>query len=106
MSESGQIDIRFNEDRQRYEAQLGEGSQVAFLSVRRSPGLWELPSTVVPQEFSGKGVGSVLVKHVLAEARTQGVMVAPQCPFISAWIKRHDRDADLVHPDHLHLLER
>ncbi len=104
MSEAGQMDIRFNDGRQRYEVQLGD--QVAFLTVRRSPGLWELPGTVVPGEFSGKGVGSALVRHVLSEARAQGVQVSPQCPFISTWINRHGQDADLVHPDHRHLLER
>lgn len=106
MSETDRIDIRFNDEKQRYEAALAGGDRLAFLSVRRSADLWELPSTYVPEEFSGKGVGSALVRRVLADARAESVQISPQCPFISAYIKRHEHEADLVHPDHLHLIVR
>lgn len=101
-----EIDIRYDETEQRYEAYLPDSDEVAYMNVQRDRNLWLLRGTYVPPAHSGRGVGTSLVQRVLAEARAEGVRIYPQCPFTAAYIKRHPQEADLVHPDHLHLVER
>lgn len=104
--DAAQTDIHFDENRQRYEAILPDSEQVAYMNVQRSANLWVMRGTYVPPAFEGRGVGSALVRRVLAEARAEGVQIYPQCPFTAAYIKRNQQEADLVHPDYLHLVER
>ncbi len=52
--------------------------------------------TEVFPEFEGKGVGSRLATGALDDVRARGLKLTPQCPFISAYIKRHPAYADLV----------
>ncbi len=99
-------EIRFVEDARRYEAVLPDGEEVAYMTVEKSPGLWTIRGTWVPPSFSGRGVGSALARRVLDEARAEGVQIYPQCQFLASYIKRNRHEADLVHPEHLHLVER
>ena len=105
MSES-QPKVSFNEDARRYEVSLPGSEQTAFLAVRRTPESWTLRHTEVPTQFSGQGVGSALVRTALKDARAAGVNVKPVCPFTAAYIKRHQEEVDLVHPDYLSTVER
>jgi len=45
--------------------------------------------TEVPEELAGKGLGSVLARHVLDYARAHHLNVMPLCPFIKLYIDRH-----------------
>lgn len=45
--------------------------------------------TEVPEELSGKGIGSFLARGVLEYAKEHKLMVKPYCPFIKAYIDRH-----------------
>ena len=45
--------------------------------------------TEVPPEFEGKGVGSRLAKAALDWAVAEQLAIVPQCPFITAYVKRH-----------------
>lgn len=98
--------VRFNEEARRYEVSLPGSDETAFLAVRRTPDSWTLRHTEVPSEFSGQGVGSALVRTALQDARAAGVTVKPVCPFIAAYIKRHQEEVNLVHPDYLSAVER
>ena len=99
-------EIRFNEVARRFEASLPDSGELAVLDVRKTDGTWTLRHTEVPKEFSGKGVGSALVRRALEAARLAGVNVKPVCPFTAAYIKRHQEEVDLVHPEYLYLVER
>jgi len=47
---------------------------------------------------AGVGLGSVLARGALADARRRGLPVVPICPFIAAYIRRHaDEYADIRH---------
>ncbi|MXI17204.1 GNAT family N-acetyltransferase [Escherichia coli] len=63
-----------------------------------SPGaaVWTFTHTVVDPRFEGRGIGSLLVRSVLAEARAQGAGVLPQCPFVRSYLERHPDQVDLV----------
>lgn len=54
--------------------------------------------TEVPESLEGQGVGSALVRGALEHAREQGYGVAPLCPFVAAYIRRHPEYQDLVLP--------
>jgi len=84
--------------RQRYEVRTA--GDCAFLEYHDSPGgALVLDHTEVPPAFEGRGVGGLLVKTALEDARAQGRRVVPACPFVFSYIKRHPEYEPLVHPD-------
>lgn len=50
----------------------------------------------VDQRYQNMGVGAALVRGTLDQIRERGGRVVPQCPFVSAFIKRHPEYGDLV----------
>ena len=53
-----------------------------------------LTHTEVPRELEGKGVASAIVSKVLNYIRENGLKMAPLCPFVAAYLKRHPGAAD------------
>ncbi|HEY8011868.1 MAG TPA: GNAT family N-acetyltransferase [Rudaea sp.] len=78
----------------RYE--LTVDGATAFVAYAREPGVITFIHTVVPEALAGRGIGSILATHVLDDARANGEKVIPQCPFIAAYIRRHQQYQDLV----------
>jgi predicted GNAT family acetyltransferase len=89
--------IRDNVDKQRFEADLGDGS-LAIADYTLHPGKIIFTHTFVPPAYEGQGVGSALIRHALAAARERGLKVVPICPFFAAYIKRHREEQDLLDP--------
>ncbi len=89
------LQVRDVPDRGRWQATL-DGAEVGFAAYRREPDRVVLTHTVVEPEHEGRGVGSALARAALDSARAAGLGVEPRCPFMSAWIERHPRYADLV----------
>jgi predicted GNAT family acetyltransferase len=56
-----------------------------------------LTHTEVPQELSGRGIGSRLARGVLDDIRAAGLKVVAKCPFMAGYIGKHPEYADLVH---------
>jgi uncharacterized protein len=83
-----------NKPHHRYEMTVD--GHVAYVAYSRAPGTITFIHTIVPEALAGKGIGSKLAKHVLDEARANGEKVIPQCPFVSAYIKKHGEYQDLV----------
>jgi predicted GNAT family acetyltransferase len=50
----------------------------------------------VPQELSGRGIGSRLARGVLHDIRAAGLKIAAKCPFMAGYIAKHPEYADLV----------
>ena len=67
-----------------------------WVDYRRIRGRFVAIHTEVRPEFGGRGIGSALVRRVLADARQAGVKVTPKCPLFVAHFERHPEDADLV----------
>ena len=59
--------------------------------------------TQIDAAYEGQGLASTLARAALDAAREAGEPVIPLCPFIAAYIERHEEYADLVDRD---LLER
>jgi uncharacterized protein len=55
-----------------------------------------LVHTEVEPKYEGHGVGAELVKGALEDLRARGKKVRPVCPFVLAYLERHDEYRDLV----------
>jgi uncharacterized protein len=55
-----------------------------------------LTHTIVPQAFSGQGIGSRLARGVFDAIRASGRKAVLRCPFMGAFYARHPDYADIV----------
>ena len=90
------IDVVDNPDEHRYEARGSDGTVLGFSAYRRRGDTVVFTHTEVDDSQEGKGVGSVLVRGALDDVRRAGRTVRPLCPFVRAYIERHEEYADLV----------
>jgi len=79
----------------RYEARFGD-RLAGFAEYEALPGRLIFTHTKVLPEFEGGGVGSRLAAEALGDARRRNLRITPECPFFSAYIRRHPQYADLV----------
>ncbi|MBI2782073.1 MAG: N-acetyltransferase [Chloroflexi bacterium] len=81
-------------DARRYEARYGDqlAGWVDYGRVRSR--LVAVHTEVLP-EFGGRGIGTALVRHVIADARADGFTITPRCPLFQAHFARHPEDADV-----------
>jgi hypothetical protein len=86
--------VRNNTALSRFELDLNGKTAVAYYKL--SPGVITFLHTEVPQEMSGHGIGSQLVRSALESARAQGLKVVPKCPFLSAYMSKHPEFNDLL----------
>lgn len=88
-------EVRDNRGHNRFELEAG-GGQVAVIAYQRQGETIVLIHTVVPEELSGQGVGSRLVRGALDLIRAEGLRVEAQCSFVAAFIERHPEYRDLL----------
>ena len=94
---SDEIQITDNPAQSRYEARVGDRVLgIVDYTVRPDGGL-VLDHTEVFPGSEGKGIGTSLARGVLEDMRARGIKPKIDCPFISAYVRRHrDEYADLV----------
>ena len=51
--------------------------------------------TAVAEGFEGQGVGLVLLREFIADARREGFKIVPLCPFVNAQRRKHPEWADV-----------
>ena len=64
--------------------------------------------TEVDDAFEGQGVASQLVRFALDDAIERGFRIVPVCPYVKAWLERHDdyaQHAVAVRPRHLEAVQ-
>lgn len=71
----------------RFELEV-EGS-TAYLEYRQEGDRVFLIHTEVPASLGGKGVGAALVEKTFAYLELRGLKMAPYCPFVLSYLKRH-----------------
>jgi len=77
----------------RFEVRLDNG--VAYVEyMQNRQGIIYLTHTEVPVSLEGQGVGSALLKKVLAHIRALDVKMAPLCPFVASFLKKNPGEAD------------
>jgi uncharacterized protein len=95
-------DVRDNTERRRFEVVV-DGDVAGFAEYQRRGGRIIFVHTQIDAAHEGQGLASTLARAALDAAREAGEPVIPLCPFIAAYIERHEEYADLVDRD---LLER
>ena len=84
-------------EKSRYELRL-DGKLVGLAAYRRRDGRIVLTHTEVDPSCEGRGFGSRLVAAALDDAAGEGLQVAPLCPFVASYIKKHPEYEKLVVP--------
>lgn len=82
------ITVRDHREANRFETMVD--GQVAFMSYERRPGAIVFVHTEVPEAFRRRGIGTQLVKAGIAAASAEGLRLVAQCPFVRAYLRRHD----------------
>jgi uncharacterized protein len=88
------LSIRDAPEARRYEARIGDELAGWVDYGRVNTRLVAVHTEVLPS-FGGRGIGSALVRHVIAAARAEGFMISPRCPLFRAHFARHPEDADV-----------
>lgn len=88
-----------NEEAQRFEATV-DGLR-ALITYRRFPDHLALLHTEVPAPLQRQGLAAKLTRTALDFARAQHLRVAPLCPYVSAFLKKHREYQDLVSAEDL-----
>jgi uncharacterized protein len=94
MSEYDPDAVRDNLELQRFE--LERDGVTAYSTYTREAEVITVVHTRVPPEASGKGLGTALVKGVLELIRARKQKIIPVCPFVAAYMRRHQETQDLL----------
>lgn len=86
--------VHDNAARHRFELAV-EGA-TAFIDYRRKDGVVTMTHAEVPEELSGKGVGSRLAKGALDLVRARGEKIVPHCSFVAWYVRNHPEYQDLL----------
>ena len=79
----------------RFEARL-DGEFVGILTYSLDRDVIDLIHTEIFDAFAGRGLANQFVTAVLDKVRARGLHVIPSCPYIAAFIARHEEYQDLV----------
>ena len=74
-----------------------DDERVATLEYRSNKeGKIFLTHTEVSPPVQGQGVGEALVKHVFEYIEENGMRMIPSCPFVKAYLRKHQEYKGLV----------
>jgi predicted GNAT family acetyltransferase len=83
------------EDAQRYEARDGDVLAGILVYVVK-PGRIALVHTEVAPTHRGQGIGELLARFALDDARRRGLRVIASCPYVRAYVEGHPETHDIV----------
>ena len=90
------VQITNDPEARRYEAHL-DGQPVGYASHwEDEPGRLVILHVEVHPSCEGRGIGTALVEHALADARSRGLTVVPRCPFAAAVARDRPEYADVL----------
>ena len=102
-----QQNVRIWDDEENHRYALEVDGQPAGMAVYHlRGGRHFFVHTEVDDAFSGRGLGTRLVKHALDDVRAAGGSVVPLCPLFAAYIERHPEYDDLVDHEIMARVER
>lgn len=81
---------------QRYDVDLGAGHTAWVAYSHRGDGVISLDYSEVPDALRGKGVGAIMMEHVLAAIDADKLKVVPVCEYTRHYINRHEEWAHLL----------
>ena len=97
MTTQAEPSVRDVPERSRFEIHV-DGRLAGFAQYRmKDPQLIVFTHTEIDDAVEGRGLGSTLVRSALDAARSRGLAVRPDCPFVRGYVARHPDDyLDLV----------
>lgn len=78
-----------------YQAHVAGSEHLGRLTWLKRGDLRIATHTLVPPEIGGKGVAARLVEALIADAKSQGFRIDPQCSYVEVAFRRHPEWADL-----------
>lgn len=79
----------------RYSATL-DGEDAGHLDwIGRGEDVRVATHTLVPNSMRGKGIAGKLVDALIADAKSEGFRIVPQCSYVEAQFRRHPEWASL-----------
>lgn len=91
-------DITNNAELSRFELHV-DGELAAYSDYESEPGTRAFVHTVTKEEFKGRGLAGMLAAASLDATRAEGLLVAPYCPYVRSYIKKHPEYQDLIAED-------
>ena len=88
--------VEDNPAQHRFELPIDASHEVAAAYYRMDGDQVVLTHTIVPERFSGQGLGSQLARGTFAAIRASGRKAVLVCPFMAAYYARHPEYADIV----------
>ncbi len=73
-----------------------EGAEAEMTYSRAGDSMIIIDHTYVPDALRGRKVGERLVRQAIEDARRDGIVIFPLCPFAKAQIDRHPEWQDVV----------
>lgn len=87
--------ITDNQELNRYETEV-EG-YLCELNYSQADSVMTISRVYVPSTVEGRGIASALTQFALDDCDARGMSVVPVCPYVFAWIKRHEHYLHLLH---------
>jgi uncharacterized protein len=90
-----QISVVDDPARSRYELRV-DGTVAGQLVYEADGARRTLIHTEIDPAYEGQGLGTHLAAGALDDARRRGLTVVPLCPFVSAYLRHHHEQLDVV----------
>jgi predicted GNAT family acetyltransferase len=97
LSQTTHVDKQLTGTAGRYVAIIdGVDGEAEITFTVRGPALISADHTGAPDSMRGTGVAAKLVDHMIADARSNGFMIIPICPYVKAQYKKHPEWRDVM----------
>jgi predicted GNAT family acetyltransferase len=88
MTEQQATRVVRDDDRHRYEVYYGD-ALAGFADYLPAEDRVVFVHTEIGKQFGGRGLGSVLARHAVADVIASGKAIVAQCPFIAGYLDKH-----------------
>jgi predicted GNAT family acetyltransferase len=87
-------------ERERFEARDADADQAlaGFMTYQLTGNVVVFTHLDTAPEYDGRGIGDMLARAVMDDARARGRTVVPICPFLADWLTRHAEYRKIVAP--------
>jgi hypothetical protein len=102
-AQGAEVLVRDAPDRSRFEITVG-GTLAGFAEYSVRPGRITFTHTEVGEAYQGMGLAGRLIRTALDTARRRGLVVTPLCPYVAAFVRRHQEYLDIIDETHRGLL--
>ncbi len=95
MSDEVTVEREETETKGRYVIRL-DGAEAEMTYSRAGEKMIIIDHTGVPDALRGRGLGLILVRRAVEDARAEGRKITPLCPFAKATIQKHPEFQDVL----------